>query len=93
MPGMKKHGRPKQQSPKATPKGPQFAPDLHAVTGVVVADDVLLGVIVLAHDGQFLHVEPRPLEFFDARFCLGVGVVDPHHCVIFSAMVYLLVTD
>jgi hypothetical protein len=45
---------------------------------------MLLGVIVLADDGQFLHVEPRALEFFDARFCLGVGLEDPHYCVILS---------
>ncbi|MCM3903981.1 MAG: hypothetical protein ND866_19955 [Pyrinomonadaceae bacterium] len=48
---------------KTDPNGkPQKAPSLpqtlHAVTGVVVADDVLFGVIVLAHDEQFLHVEP-----------------------------------
>jgi hypothetical protein len=75
MPGIKK---------RAAPKGPQFAPYFHAVANVVVADDVLLGVIVLAHDGQFLHVEPRPLEFFDARFCLDVRVEDPYYCITLS---------
>src|SRR5664279_486638 len=44
--------RPEQQTPKAAPKGTQFAPDLHAVTGVVVTDDMLFGVIVLPNDGQ-----------------------------------------
>ena len=50
--------RPKQQTPKAAPKGPQLAPDLHAVTGIVVADDVLFGVIVLAHNGHFFMSNP-----------------------------------
>jgi hypothetical protein len=57
-----------------------------------VADDVLFGVIVLAHDEQFLHVERGPLEIFDARVCLGVGVIDPT-TALFSAMAYLLVMD
>src|ERR1039457_9853 len=74
-------GRPKQQAPKAAPKGPLFAPNLHAVTGIVVTNDMFLGVIVLAHNGQFLHVEPRPLDFFDARFCLDVGIEYSYHCV------------
>ena len=63
MPGMKK---------SADPEGPLLAPDLHAVAGVVVADDMLLGVIALAHDGQLRHIEPRPLECLDAGFRLGV---------------------
>nr|WP_218120460.1 hypothetical protein [Nitrosomonas sp. Nm132] len=79
-----KNADPNSKPQKPPQKGPQFAPDLHAVTGVIVADDVLFGVIILAHDGQFLHVESRPLEFFDARFCLGVGVVYPNYSAIFS---------
>lgn len=64
-------GRPKKQAPKTARKGAQLAPDLHAVTGVVVANDVCFGAIVLACDGPFFHVEPRSLEFFfDARGCL-----------------------
>ena len=39
------------------------------------------GLIVLAYEGQFLHIEPRPLEFFNARFCFGVGIEDSYHCV------------
>ena len=35
---------------------------------------MLFGVIVLPHDGPFLHVEPRPLEGFDGRFRV-VGVL------------------
>lgn len=42
-----------------------------------MADDVFFGVIVLAHDEQFLHVERGPLEIYDVRVCLGVGVLDP----------------
>src|ERR1044071_843034 len=79
-----KHRRPKQKSPKPAPKGSQFTPDLHAVTDIIKPNDVLFGVIVLAHDGQFLHVESRSLEFSDSRFCLGVGVIDPHYCVTLS---------
>jgi len=41
----------------------------------VLFGEVLFGVIVLPHDGQLLHVEPRLLECFDRRFCLGVGGV------------------
>ena len=82
--GDKEKRRPKQQAPKAAPKGPEFTPDLHALAGIVVADNVLFGVIVFADDGQLFHVEPRALEFFDALFCLGVGVVDANYCVILS---------
>ena len=53
-----------------------------------MADDVLLPEIVLAYDRKFIDVEPRPLEFFDARFGLGVGVANPY-TVLCSAMVYL----
>jgi hypothetical protein len=49
---------------------------------------VLLGVIVLAYDRELVYVEPRPLEFFDGRFCFGVGVVDLT-TALFSAMGYL----
>jgi hypothetical protein len=52
--------------------------------GVVVADDVLFCLIVLAYDGQFLHVKPRLLEFLDGSFCVGVRVVDSYHSVVLS---------
>ncbi len=82
MPGITK--RPDQQAPQPAPEGPPLPPHLHAIAGGVVPDDVLFGVIVLPHDGQLLHVEPRPLEFFDRRFCLGVGGVDTDHCMVLS---------
>jgi hypothetical protein len=47
-------------------------------------DDVLFGVIVLPHDGQFLHVKPRLLQGFDRRFRLRMGGVDTDHCVVLS---------
>lgn len=81
---MKKKADPNSKPPQATPEGPQLSPDLHAVAGVVVADDMFLGVIVLAHDGELLHVKPGPLEFLDAGFCLGVRAVDPDDCGIVS---------
>jgi len=43
---------------------------------------VLFGVIIFADDGQFLHVEPRVLKFFDGRFGFGVGVINPYDCVV-----------
>src|SRR3990172_6738188 len=52
--------------------------------GIVIADDTLLGVIIFAHARKFVHVEPRPLEFFDDQLCLGVRIVDTHHGVVLS---------
>src|SRR5882672_5653964 len=57
----KKHGRPKQQSPKASPKGPKLAPELHAVISVIVTDYMLFRMIVLPHNGQFAQIELRLL--------------------------------
>ena len=65
-----------QQPPEAAPEGPQLAPVLHAVAGVVVADDMLFRVVILADDRQLLHVEAVLLKFADGVFGLVVGLED-----------------
>src|SRR5262245_8410580 len=67
-------GGPKEQAPQPTPEGPDPAPGLHAVPRVVVADHVLLGVVVLAHDGELLHVEAPSLKGLYRLLRLVVGV-------------------
>src|SRR6185369_11537576 len=70
-------GRPEQQPPKSAPECSPLAPDLHAVTGIVITDDMFLRVIVLANNGELLHVETCQLKFFDAGFCFDVSVENP----------------
>ena len=53
-------------SPDAAPEGAGLAPALHAVAGVVIPYDVLFGVIVLADNGQNMHVDSCALECFTA---------------------------
>src|ERR1035441_7678228 len=73
-----------QHPPETTPEGALFAPVLHAVTGVIVSDDVLVGMIILADDGHFLHVKPRPLQFLHGFVCLGVGFINGYYRVRFN---------
>ena len=70
-----------QHGPEAAPEGAPLAPELHAVAGVVEADHVLLGVVVLPHDRELLHVEARALEGAQRLFGLGMRAVDGHHGV------------
>src|SRR4030095_10907761 len=65
-----------EHTPQPTPEGPDPAPGLHAIAGVVVADHVLLGVVVLAHDGELLHVEAPALKRLYRLLRFVVGVVD-----------------
>jgi hypothetical protein len=69
-------GGSEQHPPQAAPEGAHFVPVLHAVAGVIVSDDVLIGMIIFANDGHFLHVKPRPLQFLDCFLSLGVGFVN-----------------
>ena len=60
-----------------------LAPVLHAVAGVIVSDDLLVGVIILADDGHFLHIKPRLLQFLHCFLCLSVGWVNGYNRVRF----------
>src|SRR5579864_5045878 len=72
-----------QPPPDSTPEGPHLAPVLHAVAGVIVSDDVLVGMIILADNGHFLHIKPGPLQFLDRFLCCGVGLINSYHRVHF----------
>ena len=61
------------QAPDATPERAHFAPVLHAVAGIVVADDLLVRVIVASNDGKLLHVKAGGLQLFDRSFGFSVG--------------------
>ena len=52
-----KKGRTNQQSPYPSPEGAPLAPVLHSAAGDVVADGVLLCVVILGDDGDFLCVK------------------------------------
>src|SRR5436309_1271202 len=43
---------------------------------------MLFCVIVFPHNGQFAHIEPRLLQFFNSGLCLGMGSIDTNHSVI-----------
>jgi len=61
---------------------PPVCPVHHAVAGVVVADDMLVGVIILADDRQLLHVEATLLEFANCIFSFVVRCKDSRHGVL-----------
>jgi hypothetical protein len=50
----------------------------------VKADRMFFGVIVLADDGELLHVEASAFEFLDHLFSLGVRIVDCDSGVLFG---------
>ena len=50
-PGTKKNAEPNNKPQKPAPERAQFAPVFHAVFGIVVTDDIFIGVIVAADDG------------------------------------------
>jgi hypothetical protein len=61
MPGIAKKAGPEQHPPDTTPEGALLAPVPHAVAGVIVSDDVLVGMVILPDDRQLLHVIPSLL--------------------------------
>ena len=50
------------------PKQAVLSPCRHAITAVVVTDNVLFSVIVLPNDGKFFHVKAGHLKFLDCAF-------------------------
>src|SRR5271157_807757 len=75
--------RSEQEPPETAPEGAGLAPALHAVAGIVIPHDVLLRVVILADDGQLLHVEPRPLKFLQCFLGLGMTLINGDNCVLF----------
>src|ERR1035441_9629444 len=47
----------------------------------VIPYDVLLGVVILADDGQFVHIKPGPLELLHCLLGLGVGLINGNNRV------------
>src|ERR1039457_958309 len=82
--------RSEQESPDTATEGAGLAPPLHAVAGIVIPYDVLLGVVILADDGQFVHVKPGPLELLHCLLGLGVGLINGNNRVLFRHVVFLL---
>jgi len=70
------------RKPQMAPEGTELAPRRHAIAGVVVADDVLLGVIILADDGKLADVKARLAQLIDGLFGLGVTVIYGYDCVV-----------
>src|SRR5579872_354805 len=67
-----KESRADEQAPKAAPKCAPLAPIFHSVTCVIETNDVGLGLIIAADDGQFLDIKPATLQFFNRIFGCGV---------------------
>jgi len=82
-PGMTKKSGSEQHPPDTTPEGGLLAPIFHSVTGVVVSDDLLVDMIILADDGHLFHIESRLLEFLHSFLCLRVGSVNGYKRVRF----------
>lgn len=70
---------PKQQSSESTPERSHFAPILHAIAGIVVANDMFIRVRILRGNRKALHIDACLLQFFDRVFGLLVGVIDRYH--------------
>src|SRR5580704_2466955 len=68
-------------SPRRHPESALPPPILHAVSRVVVADDVLVRVVVPPNDRQLLHVEARFLKFLHRAFRCRVVVKHCNHRV------------
>ena len=62
----------------------QFPPVHHTVAGVVVADNMLIRVVILADDRQLLHVEAALLEFANSVFSLAVRFINSYDGVLFG---------
>src|SRR4030095_13534787 len=75
--------RAKQQARQSAVKIAELTPHLQAIAGIAVADHTLLRVIVLAHDGKSVLVEPR-LEISDDRFGSSARTVYMHHDIVLS---------
>ena len=78
------HRRTEQQSGQSTPERAQLAEKLRAVAGIEITDDVFLGVIIPAENGNRLHVETRPGKLANGLFRLFVRVVNSHRNVGFA---------
>src|SRR5579862_9491857 len=70
-----------QKSPQPAPERAHLAPGLHAVSGIVVTHHLVIGAVILADNGQLLHVEPSFLEFLDSLVSRDVRIVDGNHGV------------
>ena len=53
-----KKSRAEQDAPECASECAQLSPLFHSVTGIIIADHIFFGMIVLAHNGQFFHVIP-----------------------------------
>jgi len=72
---------PDEQSPEPAPEGAEFAPFLHPIADVIVAHHVLIGLVILADDGQLCHIHSRPLKFLHRLLSVRMRVKDGGYCV------------
>src|SRR6266542_5813089 len=71
-------GLPFEEAPDSAPEGSELPPVFQTVARLVIADDMVLGTIVLSNDGQQLHVDPSGLKLLNGRFGIGVRIEDGH---------------
>jgi len=50
---------PVHETPNLAPKSSELTPVLQAAAGAVVANDMILGTVVLADDGESVQIDPR----------------------------------
>jgi len=62
--------------PKTAPEGAHFSPVLHAVTGIVVTDDVFICVLTLRRDRLRFHVNASFLKALHCLLSLLVRIVN-----------------
>src|ERR1039458_9042581 len=64
--------RAEQEPPQTSPERPNFAPILHTVASVVVANRLLILVIPLPNDRQLVHVNSPALKLLHCLACFGL---------------------
>ena len=70
------HRGSEQEGPKASPERTNLAPIFHAVAGIVVADHLLICVVSLPDDRQFVHVDSATLKFLDRSIRIRMSVIN-----------------
>jgi hypothetical protein len=71
-----KRADPNKSPQKPPPERTNFAPILHAVAGIVVADHLIIGVVALPNDRQFVHVDSAPLKLFHRPIRIRMSVIN-----------------
>jgi len=72
---------PPKNKPETAPERTPFAPELDPIADVVESDHLFVGMVSLADNAEFLHVEAGSGQLFHGCFRCGVVCEDGNDCV------------